>query len=287
MDSWVMRDRRKYFDEAVAQLSKLHILSSPSNKLTLNTTFGSASEWLYIEKVIDAFAIERWETVLHYMVSSGTGQAHVKPSKGERQMDLVEVLSFIDVELGQSTMLVDLKHHGLIYRRKVLRSRSNKPHYFDTHPSSPPLLSSPGIALNVLQSTANCCSESLNSRFPNLVVGMLARDSPKRVLANGITANQLPHTHAHPQMRKNNPLLPVTVQDQVRLWELEKIRLKSQEGYSYTAFAPQSGYVFMLKHAQNLGTVIWDNPAKRCFFGVRAGHRKTKESITKRTSKLM
>jgi hypothetical protein len=29
-----------------------------------------------------------------------------------------------------------------------------------------------------------------------------------------------------------NPLLPVTVQDQIRLWELEKNRLKSQEGGS-------------------------------------------------------
>jgi hypothetical protein len=27
-----------------------------------------------------------------------------------------------------------------------------------------------------------------------------------------------------------NPLLPVTVQDQIRLWELEKNRLKSREG---------------------------------------------------------
>ena len=26
------------------------------------------------------------------------------------------------------------------------------------------------------------------------------------------------------------PLLPVTVQDQIRLWELEKNRVKSQEG---------------------------------------------------------
>ncbi len=29
------------------------------------------------------------------------------------------------------------------------------------------------------------------------------------------------------------PLLPVTVQDQIRLWELEKNRLKSEEGLSY------------------------------------------------------
>lgn len=57
--------------------------------------------------------------------------------------------------------------------------------------------------------------------------------------------------HAHPQMRKNvsgsvetlwhrrikdrsqNPMVPVTVQDQIRLWELERNRLKSQEGMLY------------------------------------------------------
>jgi len=32
---------------------------------------------------------------------------------------------------------------------------------------------------------------SLKSRFPNLVVGMVTRDSVKRALANGITANQV------------------------------------------------------------------------------------------------
>jgi len=102
---------------------------------------------------LDAYALERWETVLHYMVSSGTGQTPVKPSQGvlfllqrnglmamnqgqlqitssgfqfllhtphaqlwelllqylqmveERQMDLVEVLSFLfmlsTMELGR------------------------------------------------------------------------------------------------------------------------------------------------------------------------------------------
>ena len=70
---------------------------------------------------------------------------------------------------------------------------------------------------------------TLKSRFPNLVVGQITRDSVKKALANGITADQvcapehhilgasLPMaveiisyliTHAHPQMRKNvRPLL--------------------------------------------------------------------------------
>jgi transcription initiation factor TFIIH subunit 4 len=92
---------------------------------------------------------------------------------------------------------------------------------------------------------------SLKARFPNLVVGQLTRESVKRALANGIGADQIIaylSTHAHPQMRRNvsaartrgcraradaraqNPLIPVTVQDQIRLWELEKNRVKSEEG---------------------------------------------------------
>ncbi|KAJ7138022.1 hypothetical protein C8R44DRAFT_340385 [Mycena epipterygia] len=53
-------------------------------------------------------------------------------------------------------------------------------------------------------------------------------------------------------MRKNNPLLPVTVQDQIRLWELEKNRLKSQEGYLYTAFTSPADYELVLNYAKQL-----------------------------------
>lgn len=65
---------------------------------------------------------------------------------------------------------------------------------------------------------------TLKSRFPNLIVGILTRESVKKALTNGITADQarshtfhltcqslIPNvqiisyltTHAHPQMRKN------------------------------------------------------------------------------------
>lgn len=116
---------------------------------------------------------------------------------------------------------------------------------------------------------------SLKSRFPNLVIGAITRESVKKALANGITADQvctalMSSTLLHPvdehcldhnlsydtrtppnaQKRESRlchwsrgtsddstarsgqkPLLPVTVQDQVRLWELEKNRVKSEEGY--------------------------------------------------------
>lgn len=74
---------------------------------------------------------------------------------------------------------------------------------------------------------------TLRYRFPNLVVGAITRESIKAALANGITASQIVaylSTHAHPQMRKQDPLLPPTVVDQIKLWELEKNRIRDQEG---------------------------------------------------------
>jgi transcription initiation factor TFIIH subunit 4 len=47
---------------------------------------------------------------------------------------------------------------------------------------------------------------ALKYRFPNLVVGAITRDSLKKALLNGISADQIisyPMSHAHPQMRKN------------------------------------------------------------------------------------
>lgn len=123
-------------------------------------------------------------------------------------------------------------------------------------------------------------------RFPNLVVGMLTRESVRKALGNGISADQIISyltTHAHPQMRKNNPLLPVTVQDQIRLWELERNRLKSAEGYLYKDFASQADYEYVLAYAKQLDVVLWENAAKRCFFGTLEGHANVRGFIERRT----
>lgn len=100
-----------------------------------------------------------------------------------------------------------------------------------------------------------------------------------------------------------NPLIPVTVQDQIRLWELERNRLKSQDGtsrssisltilqiadyfdtgYLYTAFASQADYELVLKYAKQLGVVLWENTAKRCFFASLEGHANIRGFIERRT----
>ncbi|KAJ3982165.1 transcription factor Tfb2-domain-containing protein [Lentinula detonsa] len=394
MGAWVVPDKKKIYDDALDILSRLHILHIHSGKLSLNTTFKTSlrhaitgggltgSFGVPAEKDekrppmdiegLDGYALERWETILHFMVSSGTGQNPTRPSQGvlyllqrsglmsnqhgslpqitsagfqfllhhphaqlwdlllqylhmaeERQMDLVEVLTFFfmlsTMELGreyltenlsqtQKAMLDDLRDYGLIWQRKASSRRFSPTRLATTLTSSSPSLpTSTGTASssqqgfivletnyrvyaytdNPLQTAVLNLFVSLKYRFPNLVVGSITRDSVRRALNNGISAEQIISyltAHAHPQMRKFNPLIPVTVQDQIRLWELEKERLRSQEGYLYTAFASQADYEFVLNYAKQLDVVLWENNPKRCFFGSLEGHSNIRNFIERRTS---
>ncbi|KAJ7650868.1 transcription factor Tfb2-domain-containing protein [Roridomyces roridus] len=397
MTAWVVHEGKSDYDLAVSTLFRLHILATSPVKLALNQTFktsfrqaltggGSTGSFgipapkddkhppMTVEG-LDGYALERWETILHYMVSSGTGQTSMRPSKGvlyllersglmakphgslqitsagfqfllhsphaqlwdlllqylrmaeQREMDLVEVLSFLfmlsTMELGreymtegsgesqsqaaltQKAMLDDLRDYGLLYKSSSRRFYPTRLATTLTS-SSPPLPTSTGLSSgpkegfivletnyrvyaytdNPLQTAVLNLFVTLKYRFPNLVVGSITRDSVKKALSNGISAEQIISylmAHAHPQMRKNNPLLPVTVQDQIRLWELEKNRLKSQEGYLYTAFTSPADYELVLNYAKQLDVVVWENAGKRCFFGTLDGHANIKGFIERRT----
>lgn len=408
MSAWVLPEGKSAYDSALAVMTGLHIAQNSAVKLALNPTFKSSlrqaitgggntgsfgvpadkdgkRQSANIEN-LDAYALERWETILHYMVSSGQGQNPTKPSQGvlyllqrsglmnnahgaalqitssgfqfllhsphdqlwnlllqylhmaeERQMDLVEVLSFLfmlsTMDLGreysteplsetQKAMLEDLRDYGLVWQRKTSSKRFSPTRLATTlTSSSPPLPSSHStggshtadgagaVALssgaaqqgfivletnyriyaytdNPLQTAVLNLFITMKYRFPNLVVGMLTRESVRKALGNGISADQIISyltTHAHPQMRKNNPLLPVTVQDQIRLWELERNRLKSAEGYLYKDFASQADYEYVLAYAKQLDVVLWENAAKRCFFGTLEGHANVRGFIERRT----
>lgn len=411
ISAWVLPEGKDAYDSALAVMTGLHIAQNSAVKLALNPTFKSSlrqaitgggstgsfgvptdkdgkRQSANIEN-LDAYALERWETILHYMVSSGQGQNPTKPSQGvlyllqrsglmnnahgpalqitssgfqfllhsphdqlwnlllqylhmaeERQMDLVEVLSFLfmlsTMDLGreysteplsetQKAMLEDLRDYGLVWQRKTSSKRFSPTRLATTlTSSSPPLPSSHStggshtadgtgaVALssgavqqgfivletnyriyaytdNPLQTAVLNLFITMKYRFPNLVVGMLTRESVRKALGNGISADQIISyltTHAHPQMRKNNPLLPVTVQDQIRLWELERNRLKSAEGYLYKDFASQADYEYVLAYAKQLDVVLWENASKRCFFGTLEGHANVRGFIERRTGSV-
>ncbi|KDQ17691.1 hypothetical protein BOTBODRAFT_29852 [Botryobasidium botryosum FD-172 SS1] len=397
--SWVHPNKvaKQQYDTAISSLTRLHIIpSTPGTlaKLLLHPTFkasfrtaltgGGTHQSFGVPadkgekrsvnvEFLDSYAVERWETILHYMVSSGTGQSPVRPSQGvlyllqrsglmsafgggsvlritsagfqfllhpphsqlwdlllqylhmaeERRMDLVGVLSFLfmlsTMELGQdystenldqtqNAMLEDLRDYGLVWQRKTSSRRFHPTRLATTLTSSlPPLpsstttsgtdhVASQGFIIletnyrmyaytnNPLQIAVLNLFTTLKSRFPNLIVGALTRDSVRKALSNGITAEQIVSyltTHAHPQMRKNVPLLPVTVQDQIRLWEREKNRVQADEGFLYTGFASQIDYEYVLNYARQLDVVVWENAESRCFFGRADGHESIKGYVTR------
>ncbi|KAK6021273.1 hypothetical protein OSTOST_13052, partial [Ostertagia ostertagi] len=79
-------------------------------------------------------------------------------------------------------------------------------------------------------------------RFHDMSVGILTRESVRRALQVGITATQIIsflRANAHQQcISTGGPLncLPVTVADQIRLWEDERRRLTFTEATLYSTF---------------------------------------------------
>uniref|UniRef100_A0A8C6Z801 General transcription factor IIH subunit 4 n=1 Tax=Nothoprocta perdicaria TaxID=30464 RepID=A0A8C6Z801_NOTPE len=253
---------------------------------------------------LDKYAEERWEVILHFMVGSPSAavsqdlaqllvQAGLMRSDGgdapsitsagfrfllldtpaqlwlcvlhylrgaqARGLDLVEILSFLfqlsfstlgkdySVEGMSDSLLTFLQHlreFGLVFQRKLQ------------------------VALIALFS-------ELLYRFPNLVVAQVTRDSVQAAIANGISADQIIHflrTRAHPVMAKQNPVLPPTITDQIRLWELERDRLRFSEGVLYNQFLSQGDFEVLRGHARALGVLVFEHPAKRLLVVTPAGH---------------
>ncbi|NXS77940.1 TF2H4 factor, partial [Erpornis zantholeuca] len=112
-------------------------------------------------------------------------------------------------------------------------------------------------------------------RFPNLVVAQVTRDSVQAAIANGITAEQIIHflrTRAHPVMAKQTPVLPPTITDQIRLWELERDRLRFSDGVLYNQFLSQVDFEVLRDHARGLGVLVFENPARRLMVVTPGGH---------------
>lgn len=133
----------------------------------------------------------------------------------------------------------------------------------------------------------------LKSRFANMVTGQITRESIRAALINGITADQIIaylETHAHHQMRRlaeetlekkleidpnskdTLQILPPTVVDQVRLWQLELDRVICYDGSLYSDFESSTEYNLLSKYAQDVGVLLWKDDKKRKFFVSKEGN---------------
>ncbi|KAL5111592.1 General transcription factor IIH subunit 4 [Taenia crassiceps] len=112
-------------------------------------------------------------------------------------------------------------------------------------------------------------------RYPNLVVADVTRDSVREALLRGISANQIISfliSNAHPDMRRQSAILPPTLVDQIRLWELERERLFFQEGCLYEQFAKNTDFEMVRDFAKSNGYLLWECPERRVMVVSKAGH---------------
>ncbi|XP_037698994.1 general transcription factor IIH subunit 4 isoform X2 [Choloepus didactylus] len=227
-----------------------------------------------------------------------------------RGMDLVEILSFL-FQLSFSTLgkdysvegmsdsllnfLQHLREFGLVFQRKR-KSRRYYPTRLAINLSSGVsgaggTAHQPGFIVvetnyrlyayteSELQIALIALFSEMLYRFPNMVVAQVTRESVQQAIASGITAQQIIHflrTRAHPVMLKQTPVLPPTITDQIRLWEMERDRLRFTEGVLYNQFLSQVDFELLLAHARELGVLVFENSAKRLMVVTPAGHSDVK-----------
>lgn len=236
-------------------------------------------------------------------------------------MDSVEVLSFIfllsSLELGKSYQkkhltsnqirtLTDLADFGIVYQESPDASRFYPTRLATTLTSDSSALSSTlsgptetgsgfiiietnyriyAYTSSPLQISLIALFATLKYRFPNLITGKVTRQSIRRAVEMGITADQIVSylsTHAHPQMRKHNmtrtanpqagvppSVLPPTVVDQIRLWQLERDRVKASPGFLFKDFVSSAEYEAPCRYAEEIGVLAWKSDRKRMFFVTR------------------
>ncbi|KAJ3023533.1 RNA polymerase II transcription factor B 52 kDa subunit [Thoreauomyces humboldtii] len=268
--------------------------------------------------------VQVWSLLLQYL----------ELAENRLNMDIVQVLNFLfqigTLELGQAysiepltetqrKVMEDLKHFGLFYQR-TKKSRRFYPTRMATSLTSGSMLTtrqpedSQGYIIietnfrmyaytdSPLQIAILSLFVSLQARFQNMVTGLITRDCIREALGKGITADQIIEyltAHAHPELKKQSPILPQTVVDQIKLWDMERNRLRMSAGsnlrewvdvigrrwfdtvfdfsaWMYSDFADMEEFREIVRYAEPYGAVLWKNEKKKILAVSEEGHEKVK-----------
>ena len=112
-------------------------------------------------------------------------------------------------------------------------------------------------------------------RFPNMVVGILSRESVREAFKMGITAQQIVNflrSNAHPQIATRKPVIPEVVIDQIFIWYAERNRLKFSEGVFYGQFNSDDDYLSLRNYAKDIDSLIWSNDTRRLMVVKKTAH---------------
>ncbi|GAA5853619.1 hypothetical protein JCM8547_007386 [Rhodosporidiobolus lusitaniae] len=290
---------KKPSDKVLHLLARSELMYAPTKSLRSMRITSKGFQFL-----LEDVNTQLWDLLLSYL---------------EESQDLVETIGFLfmlgSLELGtgyltenlsgiQLGVLSDLADYGLVYRPSSTSSIFYPTRLATTLTSSaPPLVSSRhtneekgflvletnyklyAYTSNPLQIAVLGLFAQLKTRFANFVTGHITRDSIRRGLANGITANQIISylsSRAHPQMRAlqasllsaassssqpaslaDAPLLPTTVVDQIRLWEHERRRIQTTEVYLYDEFSSEHDFELVRGYAGEVGGLVWADERRR------------------------
>lgn len=120
----------------------------------------------------------------------------------------------------------------------------------------------------------------VKSRFPEFSYGILSRESVQQALSCGISAVQIIEflrSRAHPQMFSQTPVIPPTITDQIKLWEMERDRLRYSEGVLYNQFLSQKDYEMLRKYAADTNVLLFSSDVKRLMVVAKSGHDSVKQ----------
>lgn len=115
----------------------------------------------------------------------------------------------------------------------------------------------------------------IHYRLPNIVIGLITRDSVRQALKSGMSAQQIINyliMHAHSTVKDSENPIPPTVIDQINLWEREREKFIFTEGRLYSQFNSQLDFDHLRKYADDHGFLIFDNPAARVMVVHEDGH---------------
>ncbi len=113
---------------------------------------------------------------------------------------------------------------------------------------------------------------NLQTRYPNLVTAKITKASVLSAINTGISSQQIIAyltTHAHPVLRHSTPILPPTVVDQIRLWQIEGERMTAWKGFLIKDVGSQADYDKAVSYAEALGVLRKEFRAKGWFFVTR------------------
>uniref|UniRef100_A0A3Q4G0E3 General transcription factor IIH subunit 4 n=1 Tax=Neolamprologus brichardi TaxID=32507 RepID=A0A3Q4G0E3_NEOBR len=265
---------------------------------------------------LDRYAMERWEIILQFMVGSPSAVSQdlaqllvqaglMKSEAGEAPYITSAGFQFLLLDTASQLWYFTLQYLKTAQVRLSLVERLSLRCLFTNdfscqlksrryYPTRLAITLAAGVASNAgfivvetnyriyaytnseLQIALVALFSEMLYRFPNVVVAQLTRESVQQAIANGITAQQVLLHWAHILFHSPTPVLPPTITDQIRLWELERDRLQFTEGVLYNQFLSQADFEVLRDRAQGLGCLVWQDVAHRVMVVTPQGHSEVK-----------